>query len=388
MTQPLKILLIGNYIADGQQSMLHFSKSLTLFLKKQGYAITCLHPPKILGYLTTKQSFLSKWLGYIDKYILFPFILYYKKNFFDIYHICDHSNAPYLAYLKAKKTLVTCHDVLAIRSAKGDFKNNPIKTFGKYLQSYIGHYLKKAPYIAFVSQKTANDFEILFSKKPTHSIVIPNGLHYPYRPLNNQTANNIITKIAPSLKNIPYLLHVGNNNWYKNRAGILHLFKYLSIHYHQPLKCVFVGQPLTPTLKNIAENLNINKLIIEIGPLDNLSINAFYSQATALLFPSIQEGFGWPILEGLASGCPVVTTDAPPMNELGHTFSTYLPPYNPNDDSLDNWVSISGPILLQAITHPKSLDDKNKASAYAQSFNAENMGEKYLKYYQFISLSK
>lgn len=57
---------------------------------------------------------------------------------------------------------------------------------------------------------------------------------------------------------------------------------------------------------------------------DDLLANAYHGAST-LLFPSLVEGFGWPIAEAIACGCPVVTTQVPPMTEVGMEFAYYLP---------------------------------------------------------------
>lgn len=388
MEKRLKILLVGNYIADNQQSMLHFGHHLKICLKNEGQYVKYLHPPKLLGRLHFKKKFLTKWLGYIDKFIIFPFILWYQQHFFDVCHICDHSNAPYLAVTNQLHTLITCHDILAIRSAKGDFKNNPTSTTGKYLQKYISHFLKKASNVAFVSQKTAEDFKFFFEKSPPLTRIIPNGLHYPYTLLNQNTAITLIQSLNPQILDAPYILHIGSNNWYKNRLGILHLFHYLKHKKQSPLKCVFIGQTLTPDLKKIAKKLDIKTEIIETGELEPQIINALYSKAQALLFPSIQEGFGWPIIEAMASGCPVITTDLAPMNIIGKNFAYYLPPYNPNEHTIESWSQKSGLLLWKILQHPSSPEHLASAATYAQSFNSQKMVHDYLQcYYSMLHFS-
>ena len=57
----------------------------------------------------------------------------------------------------------------------------------------------------------------------------------------------------------------------------------------------------------------------------NEALAALYSGAELLLFPSLEEGFGWPIIEAQASGCRVVTTGKAPMTEVGGNAAFYLP---------------------------------------------------------------
>jgi glycosyltransferase involved in cell wall biosynthesis len=58
--------------------------------------------------------------------------------------------------------------------------------------------------------------------------------------------------------------------------------------------------------------------------VDNAALAALYSGAELLLFPSLEEGFGWPIIEAQACGCPVLTTGKDPMMEVGGNAAFYI----------------------------------------------------------------
>src|SRR5258708_2802507 len=81
--------------------------------------------------------------------------------------------------------------------------------------------------------------------------------------------------------------------------------------------------------------------------LDNRTLKASYSYARAFLFPSLAEGFGWPLVEAQACGCPVITTDEPPMNEVASDAALYLPRLRADGD-VAAWAS-SGASALQEL---------------------------------------
>src|SRR5712675_779390 len=118
------IILIGNYKPDDQVSMQRFTNMLEKGFNEAGITSEIWYPRVFFG-KWVKQTFygLGKWLGYIDKWIIFPFILKRRirrskrQNKSFSFHICDHSNAPYLKYLPVERTVITCHDVLAIMGA-------------------------------------------------------------------------------------------------------------------------------------------------------------------------------------------------------------------------------------------------------------------------------
>ena len=73
---------------------------------------------------------------------------------------------------------------------------------------------------------------------------------------------------------------------------------------------------MSPALREIAHRNGVTDAITEAVGLSDAHLQALYSCALATLFPSLEEGFGWPILESQACGCPVVIADRPPMNEV------------------------------------------------------------------------
>jgi glycosyltransferase involved in cell wall biosynthesis len=79
---------------------------------------------------------------------------------------------------------------------------------------------------------------------------------------------------------------------------------------------VFAGDAITPQLRALARELGIAERIIEVVHPSSELLEALYNGATALLFPSRFEGFGWPIAEAQACGCPVICSNHGPMPEV------------------------------------------------------------------------
>ena len=114
--------------------------------------------------------------------------------------------------------------------------------------------------------------------------------------------------------NRPFILHVGSNLPRKNRAGVLRIFQRMAPEW--PGLLVFAGQALPPELVALAESLGIADRIVQIVKPGNETLEALYSRAVALVFPSRFEGFGWPLIEAQACGCPVVCSSAGPLPEV------------------------------------------------------------------------
>src|SRR5580658_8969043 len=125
--------------------MLRFRDLMKTRLESRGFSTESIYPRSYFGRILQK-GVLGKWLGYIDKYILFPPGLAMrlsgiKRKFPDrkvVVHICDHANAVYASLArKWFPVLVTCHDLLAVRGARGEDTYCHASWTGKILQGAI-----------------------------------------------------------------------------------------------------------------------------------------------------------------------------------------------------------------------------------------------------------
>src|SRR6185503_1919279 len=132
----MRILLVGNYALDNQASMLRYADMLCRGLGQRGHTVELMQPPPVLGHLF-KTPLVRKWLGYVDKYILFPFRLRSRAREFDLVHVCDHSNSMYLTHAGSRPASITCHDLLAIGSAMGKYPEQKIAVSGRVQQRWI-----------------------------------------------------------------------------------------------------------------------------------------------------------------------------------------------------------------------------------------------------------
>jgi glycosyltransferase involved in cell wall biosynthesis len=113
---------------------------------------------------------------------------------------------------------------------------------------------------------------------------------------------------------LPCVLHVGNNAAYKNREGVLRIFA--AVRKALPLSLVMAGPPPGRVLRELVRNLALeDEVSFEIDPDDTRLVD-LYSEAALFLFPSLYEGFGWPPLEAMACGCPVVCSSAGSLPEV------------------------------------------------------------------------
>jgi glycosyltransferase involved in cell wall biosynthesis len=283
----------------------------------------------VLGPRVAENSPLFKWLGYADKFVLFRRELRRAARSADIVHLCDHSNAMYVPALAHTAHVITCHDVLAIRSAMGHFPENPVSGTGRMFQRLIARGLRRAGAIVCVSGKTRDDLKQYLAVPEDRLHVIPNGLAWPYRPLDVDASAPLLAPLG-LLPGEPYFLNVGGNHWYKNRGAAIEIFSELrNLSRYAGARLVMAGGPMMPELRAIAEKCGLGDALVEAAGPSNEQLQALYSGALAMLFPSLEEGFGWPILEAQACGCPVAIRDRPPMNDVAGGAAILIDPAKP-----------------------------------------------------------
>lgn len=373
-----KIVLIGNYTKDRQESMDRFCQMLFRGFRSKGIICIVWKPTCLFGRLYNNTTTgLGKWLGYIDKWLLYPIVLLassrLSKKKTTYYHICDHSNAPYLKFLPTENTGITCHDVLAIRGAMGDKEAycEASKT-GKILQLWILKNLKKAKQLGAVSHQTLEQLKDITPADITHKNwrVIPAAFNAPFFQMTKEEANEILKKNEIALEE-RYIFHIGSDLPRKNRKLLVDLIK--TIDKKWVGKVVFAGHPITNDVLSHAQSLGVEDKIISIVKPNHQVLLALYNNAEALIFPSFSEGFGWPAIEAQACGTPVIASNRSPMPEVSGEAAMYADPNQVED-------------FVEALL---SLQNKNLKNQLVQSgfdnikrFELDKMINQYLALYQ------
>lgn len=307
----MKVLLVGNYPFDGSTSMHIWSQALLREFRQLHIDVELISPRPRFGNIKPSVHGVGKWLGYIDRFLIFPRVLRSAAAQADIVHLCDHGAAMYAPMIKGKPVVVTCHDMIAVRASRGELPGLRSSAFGKILQRWICHGLKHATRVACVSRATFDDARRILEGDENLCVIL-NGLNYPYQPLAPDEVDRRLAGFA-SIQ-APFVLHLGSNAAYKNREGVLRVFAKAAAETDLPL--VIAGEALDERLMRLARELQIENQIVQVVKPDAALIEALYNRAVCLLFPSLYEGFGWPPIEAQACGCPVVASDIPTLAEV------------------------------------------------------------------------
>src|SRR5579871_2271456 len=96
-------------------------------------------------------------MGYLSKFIWFPLSLKKAKEWADVVHVCDHAYSLYSRFLQGVAHVVTCHDLIAVRTALGEFEGQRTRWTGRAYQQMIVGGLNHAKHVACVSEATRRD---------------------------------------------------------------------------------------------------------------------------------------------------------------------------------------------------------------------------------------
>ena len=369
------VLLIGNYSPDQQQSMQRFGAMMLQGLEAEGVAAELIRPVPFFGNFRAAGRFVSKWLAYIDKYVVFPFQLRKKLATRPaLIHICDHSNAVYVKPAgRAAPVIVSCHDLLAVRGALGEQTDCPASLTGKLLQRWILGGLRRADAVVCSSQATAGDAARLgigAGGRPSVDVILL-GLNYAYRKLPVEEARARLKKIEGLDLNVPFALHVGSNLRRKNRDAVLRIFNRVKKEWNGQL--VFAGERLDSKLQALARELGVEHRVRQFENPDSDLLEALYNNAVALLYPSRFEGFGWPIIEAQACGCPVICSTAGPLPEAAGQAGLFHPVEDEEGFAAD---------LLRLTEPAERAKWSEKSLRNAESFSARKMVTGYIEIYR------
>lgn len=324
----------------GSQSMPRFAEMITSGMRGNGHTVEVFTPHSFFYKLPLPKS-LKKWMGYIDQYILFPVKVRKQLKQYPshvLFVFADQALGPWVPLVKDRPHVIHCHDFLAQLSALGRVPENPTGKTGKIYQNYIRRGYQQGQNFISVSKKTQEDLHVMLGKMPALSKVVYNGLNQEFKPSDVEAAKKFIFKESGIDVSNGYLLHVGGNQWYKNRTGVVEIYNAWRSKYQKSLPLLLIGAEANITLLAEYNGSPYKKDIYLLTGKSDTFVKQAYCGASVFLFPSLAEGFGWPIAEAMASGCIVITTNEVPMTEVGGNAAYYIPrkSYPSNDRTWGN----------------------------------------------------
>ncbi|WP_216909534.1 glycosyltransferase [Synechococcus sp. CCY 0621] len=341
--------------------------------------------PVLLARLAKYHQSFAKWLGYLDQFVLFPPLLWWSTRVAPegtLFVFADQALGPWIPLIKPRPHLVHVHDLLALEAALDLQPFHHLGPTGRLYQRWIRCGFRKARFFLSVSQATQVALVRQLKQRPLLSEVLVNPLHCRFRPLPAAEASSMVNQALPGLNGQPFLFHIGRN-WYKNRLGVLAIWAQLQ-SLPNPVHLVLVGGADAGMCQWIQKNSQLKCRLHLLDQATDTLVLALYNQAAALLFPSHAEGFGWPILEALACGCPVITTARAPMTEVGGDAATYIPPFPLLPDAQRDWAISSADTvrMVLELTPAERHELRQRGFSHVNSFQRERWLSLLVAYYQ------
>jgi glycosyltransferase involved in cell wall biosynthesis len=364
--------------------MPRFARMLKSAYEARGHVVTMWSPAAKIHRLFSHTRY-AKWAGYVDQYLLFP--LYVRQAVKSVspdtlFVFCDQALGPWVPLVKSRPHVVHAHDLLALRSALGDTRENPTSFTGRIYQRYIRRGFRRARHFISVSSKTRDDLHSFGRVNAISSDVVYNGLNYPYQPIPKQDAQETLRTAGFPHSPNGALLHVGGGQWYKNQAGLIAIYARYVAQESDPLPLWCVSPQPNAAVRSALRKVGPNGRVLFFQNLQGHTLQAAYSFASAFLFPSLEEGFGWPLIEAQACGCPVITTDAPPMSEVAGEAAIYIPRLRFGED-LDSWASRGAAALISLLAESADARSRRveRGRIWASGFDLDRSTEAYLAIY-------
>lgn len=237
----------------------------------------------------------------------------------DVYHILDHSHATLAGSIDPARTVVTCFDIIPLLYMKGivdvPYKPWVLRSFLKRIEA-----MRRCAKVLCVSESTRNDLMTHAGFTAEQLSIIPIGLEGDFQPLppigmslQEEQLDFAARHRLDSRRS--YILQVGTRNRYKNTPIVLEVLAKLKT-VMPDAALLRVGADFFDDEREMLESLGLGGDVFHLGRVSEADLRAAYRFAKALHFPSLYEGFGWPVIEAMASGCPVLASDRASLPEV------------------------------------------------------------------------
>jgi glycosyltransferase involved in cell wall biosynthesis len=303
-----------------------------------------------------------------NRMIEYPLWLRKLKRNYDLFHIVDHSYAHLALTLPKGRTVITCHDLDVFRCLTEPARD-PRPIWYRAMVQRVLNGFRSARHVIFVSEAVRQEADRLGLISGTHSSVVHNGADYEaVADLDaSRAADSLLSYRAGEL----LLLSVGSTVPRKRIDVLLRVFAGV-ISKAPGVRLIRVGGPLTGSQLDLARQLGVTRSITELPFVERSILSAVYRRSTLLLQPSEAEGFGLPVAEAMAHGCPVVASDLPALREIGGRAAIYCPV-----DDVSGWIQSVTHLLNQCRYEPalwSALRSRSIENARRFSWR-ENAGE-------------
>jgi glycosyltransferase involved in cell wall biosynthesis len=299
-----------------------------------------------------------------------------KKAHCDLLH-CTSNTAPVFTSMPL---IVTLHDIIYMESLSVLKKGfTSYQKFGNMYRRYVvPQVVRKSARIITVSEFEKKRIGDFFHVDDHKLRAIYNGVSEHFKPITDKEyLNEIKAKYQLPDK---FFFFFGNTDPKKNTPGVLKALSLFLNSSDEKIPLVMLDFDRTELSKIINEigDPKLQDYIKLTGYVPNSELPALYALSTIFLYPSLRESFGIPMLEAMACGIPVITSNTSSMPEVGGNAALFIDPFKPEEITAAIKKLLSDPSLCETLIR-NGFDN-------AQRFSWNIMAENVLNLYQEIEL--
>ena len=287
-----------------------------------------------------------RWLARIWQRAQLPLPVEAFTGAIDLYHATDFVLPPTRA-----RSLLTVHDLSFVRVPEA--ASPALKA---YLDVVVPRSVRRANHVLADSQATKDDFIALYGTPPEKVTVLLSGVDARFRPVSNPAVRG-----KYKLPQRPFIFSVGTVQPRKNYARLIQALALLRQRGVDLALVISGGRGwLEDPIYAAIDEAKMREFVHFIGFADDADLPALYSAARVTAIPSLYEGFGLPVLESMACGTPVLTSNVSSLPEVAGDAALTVDPTDV--DALAN--------QLDRLVHDEALrsDLTAKGLARAQTF--------------------
>jgi glycosyltransferase involved in cell wall biosynthesis len=273
-------------------------------------------PGSNFSYRTTRVS--PRWLARIWQRMRVPLPVEFYTGSIDLYHATDFVLPP---TRPGTRTIVTVHDLSFVRVP--DAATPRLKA---YLDQVVPRSVKRADHVIADSSATKQDIIDIYNIPEEKISVLLSGVSTHFKP---EMEHRPQIQKRYNLPEKPYIFSVGTVQPRKNYERLVRSLAQLHTHGYDVDLVIAGGKGwLDGPLYQTIIDTGMKDFVHLIGFADDRDLPMLYSAAECVAFPSLYEGFGFPVLEGMACGTPVITSNVSSLPEVAGDAAIMVDPYN------------------------------------------------------------
>lgn len=214
-------------------------------------------------------------------------------------------------------TMCTIHDLIPLKVPQ---ENRQIEIDYK---DDIVYAMDHCDYLITVSEASKRDIVLEFGYPEDRIFIIPNGVDFDF--FHNDIDKSILSSVSLKYK-LPkkFVLYFGNIRKHKNVENLIQAYASLPNEVREETSLVIIQG--NETLYRLVKELGVDSQVHFTKFIDDEDIPSIYKLATAMVFISLYEGFGLPIVEAMAAGTPVITSNVSSMPEVSGDAAILVDP--------------------------------------------------------------